>query len=64
MLTLSPVQNLPQVILVEDLYKPTEKGEERVLIYQIRVGLSWMDPIVLFLRDGILPEEKGEAHKV
>ena len=37
---------------------------ERVLIRQIRVGPSWMDPIVLFLKDDILPEEKGEADKV
>ena len=38
--------------------------EEKVLIHQIRVGPSWMDPIVLFLKDDILPEEKKEADKV
>ena len=59
----SSVQSLPRVILVEDLCKPIEIKEERVLIYQIIVGPSWMDPIVLFLKD-ILPKEKGEVDKV
>lgn len=34
----SSVQSLPQVILVEDLYKPTEIKREKVQIHQIRVG--------------------------
>ena len=38
--------------------------EGMVLIHQIRMGPSWMDPIVLFLKDDILPKEKGEADKV
>ena len=58
------MQNLPQVILVEDLYKPTEMKRENIQIHQIKVGPSWMDPIVLFLKDDILLEEKGEADKV
>ena len=37
---------------------------EKVQIHQLRVGPSWLDPIVLFLKDDILPEEKGEADKV
>ena len=37
---------------------------EMVQIHQLRVGPSWMDPIVLFLKDDILLEEKGEANKV
>jgi len=37
---------------------------EVVHIYQIRVGLSWMDSIVLFLKEDILPKEKLEADKV
>ena len=35
-----------------------------VHIHQIRVGPSWMDPIVLFLKEDILPEEKSKADKV
>ena len=63
-LATSSVRSLPRVIQVEDLCKPTEMKGERVLIHQIRVGPSWMDPIVPFLKDDILPEEKGEADKV
>ena len=36
----------------------------KVKVHQIRVGSSWIDLIVLFLKDDILPEEKGEADKV
>ena len=35
-----------------------------VHIHQIRVEPSWMDSIVLFLKEDILPEEKSEADKV
>ena len=33
-------------------------------IHQVKVGSSWMDPIVLFLREDILPADKLEADKV
>ena len=70
MLTLWPLLQPPRhrvylrVILVEDLCKPTEVKREMVHIHQIRVGPSWMDPKVLFLREDILPEEKSKADKV
>ena len=35
-----------------------------VHVHQVKVGLSWMDPIVLFLREDIVPEDKSEANKV
>ena len=63
-LTTSLMQSLPQVILIKDLYKPSEMREKRILIHQTRVGPNWMDPIVLFLKNDILSEEKGEADKV
>ena len=63
-LTTSSVQSLPRVILVEDLCRPTEMEREKTQIHQIRTGPSWMDPIVLFLKDYILPKEKGKADKV
>ena len=62
-LAISLAQGLPQVILVEDLCKPTEVKKEMVHIHQIRVGPSWMDPIVLFLKEDILPKGKFEADK-
>ncbi|XP_065631988.1 uncharacterized protein LOC136068576 [Quercus suber] len=57
-------QGLPRVILVEDLCKPTEVKRETVYIHQSRVGPSWMDPLVLFLKEDILPKEKLEVDKV
>ena len=63
MLATSSAQDLPRVILVEDLYKPTET-RETAQIHQIRVGSSWMDSIIRFLREDILPEERIEADKV
>ncbi|XP_065637328.1 uncharacterized protein LOC136070809 [Quercus suber] len=56
-------QSLPQVILVEDLNKPTEVKREVVHVHQVRVRPSWMDSIVLFLKEDILPEGKSEADK-
>ena len=63
-LVTSSVQSLPWVILVDDLCKPTKIGRNMVHILQIRVGPSWMDSIVLFLKEDILPKSKSEANKV
>ena len=63
MLATSSAQHLPRVILVEDLYKPTETGET-AQIHQIRAGPSWMDSIIRFLKEDVLPEERLEVDKV
>ena len=63
-LATSSGQDLPRVIFVEDLHRPAEEKKEKVQVHQIRVGPSWMDPLVLFLKDGVLPHEKGEAEKI
>ena len=57
-------QDLPRVILIEDLYKPIEARRETAQIHQIKAGPSWMDSIVQFLKEDILPEERVEANKV
>ena len=49
---------------MEDLYKLTEVGSNVVHIHQIRVGPSWMDFIVLFLKEDVLFEDMPEAEKV
>ena len=54
-------QDLPQVILVKDLCRLAEEKKEKVQVHQIRVGPNWMDPLVLFLKENVLPYEKGEA---
>ena len=64
MLATSSAQDLPRVILVEDLYKPIETRRETAQIHQIRVGPSWMDSIIQFLKEDILPEERTEADKI
>ena len=63
-LATSSGQDLPQVILVEDLHKPIEEKKEKVQVHQIMVGPSWMDPLVLFRKEGTLLDEKGEADKI
>ena len=63
MLATSLAQDLPRVILVEDLCKPS-RTEDTIQINQIRARLSWMDSIIQFLKEDILPEEKVEADKV
>ena len=49
---------------MEDLCKPIEVGENMVRVQQIRVGPNWMDSIVQFLKEDVLPEDKSEADKV
>ena len=63
MLATSSAQDLPRVILVEDLYKPSRTGDT-VQINQIRAGPSWMDFIIRFLNEDILTKEKIEADKI
>ena len=64
MLATSSAQDLSRVILVEDLYKPTKTRRETAQIHQIRARSSWMDSIIQFLKEDILPEERIEADKV
>ena len=57
-------QNLPRVILIEDLCKSTEVRGKGAYVHQVRVEPSWMDLIVLFLREDILPSDKLEVDKI
>ena len=63
-LATSSAQPLPQVILVEDLYSPAMARTGIVQVHNVRAGPSWMDPLVLFLRNDTLPEDKNEADKI
>ena len=51
-------------MLVEDLCKLARVEKGMIRVHQVRVGSSWMDPIISFLKDNILPKEKSEAVKV
>ena len=50
--------------MVEDLHTPTSLHHGMPRIHQIKLGLSWMDSISLFLKKDILPQEKSKAEKV
>ena len=63
-LATSLVGSLPRVILVEHLDRANEVAKGMVRIHEVRVGSSWMDPIVKFLKNDILLEEKSEAEKI
>ena len=63
-LATSSAQSLPRVILVEDLCKPTELKGNVVHVHQIRVGPSWIDFIILYLKEDVLPKNKLETDKV
>ena len=63
-LATSSAQNLPRVILVEDLGKPSGEKGNMIYIPHVRVGPSWMDPIIQFLSKEVLPEDKSEAEKI
>ena len=64
MLATSSARGLPQIILVEHLDKANEVAKGMVHIHEVRVGPSWMDPIVRFLKDDVLLEEKLEVEKI
>ena len=49
---------------MENLCRPTEVRGYVVHVHQIRVGPSWMNFIILFLKEDVLPENKSEADKV
>ena len=55
---------LPRIILIEHLGRVNEVAKDTVRVHEVKVGLSWMDPIVKFLKDDILLEEKSEAEKI
>ena len=62
-LATSSVGKLPRIILVEHLSRASKILKDTIRAYEVRVGPSWMDPIVAFLKNEILPEGKSEAEK-
>ena len=63
-LATSSAGDLPRIILVEHLDKANEVVKGTVHVHEVRVGPSWMDPMVRFLKDDLLPGEKSEAEKI
>ena len=58
-LATSSAQDLPRVILVEDLYVRALAHQDAPRIHQVALGPSWMDAISLFLEKDLLPVEKS-----
>ena len=46
------------------MHRPAEDKKEKVQVHKIMIGPSWMDPLVLFLKEGVLPHEKREVEKI
>ena len=63
-LATSSAGGLPRIILVEHLDRANTVAKGMVHIHKVRVGPSWMDPIMKFLKDDILPEEESKAEKI
>ena len=63
-LATSSAQNLPRIILVEDLCKPSRIRGNMICVPHVRIGPSWMDLIIRFLSKDVLPEDKSEAKKI
>nr|XP_023887575.1 uncharacterized protein LOC111999678 [Quercus suber] len=63
-LATSTADSLPRTILVEHLERVSEATKEEIPILRVGVGPSWMDPIMRFLKDDSLPQDKLEAEKV
>ena len=55
---------LPRIILVKHLGGASKVAKNITRVHEIRVGPSWMDPIVAFLKDDILSKTKSEAEKI
>ena len=49
---------------MENLHKPSKEVRNVIQVHQVKVGPSWMDPIALFLKEDVLPENKSEADMV
>ena len=64
MLATSSGSRLPWVIIVEDMMVSGHSDQTPNRVHTIQVDPSWMDPLVSFLRDGSLSEDKGEADKI
>lgn len=56
--------SLPRIVSVEFLPFSSIYSFDRALILSIHLSASWMDPLVTYLRNGILPEDKKEAERV
>ena len=55
---------LTRIILIKHLGGASKVVKNMTRVHETRVGPSWMDPIVAFLKDDILPKAKSKAEKI
>ena len=49
---------------MEDLVTPSYDDQLLIRLHSIQVRPSWMDPLVSFIKEGLLLEDKGEVEKI
>lgn len=54
---------VPRIISVEVLNHPSIERQQCVAVVST-LNPSWMDPIISFISDGVLPSEAKEAEKI
>ncbi|XP_028085065.1 uncharacterized protein LOC114286167 [Camellia sinensis] len=54
----------PNPLMIEFLPWPNVEEPEMTKVHCADLGPSWMDPIIVFLKDRVLPEEKKAANKI
>ena len=50
-------------IPVEDIKKPSIHNPDEEVLW-LDLSLGWRDPIISFLKDGMLPDDKAKAQKL
>jgi len=55
---------LPRIITVEILPYPSTSHSKEIIVLSIHPNPSWMDPILAYIREGFLLEDKSEAEKI
>ncbi|XP_028053007.1 uncharacterized protein LOC114257443 [Camellia sinensis] len=54
----------PNPLMIEFLPRPSIEEPKMTEVLCADLGPSWMDPIIVFLKDRVLPEEKKAANKI
>ncbi|XP_028103885.1 uncharacterized protein LOC114302960 [Camellia sinensis] len=54
----------PNPLMIEFLPRPSIEEPEVTEVLCTDLGPSWMDPIIVFLKDRVLPQEKKAANKI
>ena len=54
----------PRMVMVEPLPLSSLTTSDNNLVLSIRSSVSWMDPIIAYLQNGILPEDKKEFEHI